>query len=175
MFLQIVWEIGIIDVNHLIHMQQVAIDDYGKDGGPHFTQCMIGICPLATHSYQNLQLQHKILTTATIDLGRCNFIVKSTRILLGSWSLRSLLKTVDFADKTSATQRMQILKTVESRTVRLGGEKSQKNENSERKLKSSNVVFGRVNWSHCNTFVMLISRECDSQCFILFSNVLRTF
>ena len=60
------------------------IDDYGKDGGPHFTQCMIGICPLATHSYQNLQLQHKILTTATIDLGRCNFIVKSTRILLGS-------------------------------------------------------------------------------------------
>ena len=62
----------------------IVIDDYGKDGGPHFTQCMIGICPLATHSYQNLQLQHKILTTATIDLGRCNFIVKSTRILLGS-------------------------------------------------------------------------------------------
>ena len=45
------------------------IDDYGKDGGLHFTECMIGICPLATHSYQNLQLQHKILTTATIDLG----------------------------------------------------------------------------------------------------------
>ena len=64
---------------------------------------MIGICPLATHSYQNLQLQHKILTTATIDLGRRNFIVKSTRILLGTLSLRSLLKTVDFADKPSAT------------------------------------------------------------------------
>ena len=29
------------------------IDDSAKDGGPHFTQCMIGICPLATHSYQN--------------------------------------------------------------------------------------------------------------------------
>ena len=54
------------------------IDDYGKDGGPHFTQCMIGICPLATHSYQNLQLQHKILTRATIDLACRNFIVKST-------------------------------------------------------------------------------------------------
>ena len=59
----------------------MQIDDYGKDGGSQFTQCMIGICPLATHSYQNLQLQHKFLTTATIDLGRRNFIVKSTRIL----------------------------------------------------------------------------------------------
>ena len=58
-----------------------TIDDYGKDGGPHFTQCMIGICPLATHSYQNLQLQHEILTTATIDLGRRNFIVNSTLFL----------------------------------------------------------------------------------------------
>ena len=64
--------------------KRVKIDDYGKDGGPHITQCMIGKCPLATHSYQNLQLQHKILTTATIDLGRRNFIMKSTRILLGT-------------------------------------------------------------------------------------------
>ena len=55
----------------------VAIDDSAKDGGPHFTQCMIGICPLVTHSYQNLQLQHKILTAATIDLGRRDFIVRS--------------------------------------------------------------------------------------------------
>ena len=47
-----------------------GIDDSAKDGGPHFTQCMTGICPLVTHSYQNLQLQHKILTAATIDLGR---------------------------------------------------------------------------------------------------------
>ena len=54
-----------------------SIDDSAKDGGPHFTQCMIGICPLVTHSYQNLQLQHKILTAATIDLGRRDFIVKS--------------------------------------------------------------------------------------------------
>ena len=38
----------------------LLIDDYGKDGGPHFTQCMIGICPLATHSYRNLQLRQKI-------------------------------------------------------------------------------------------------------------------
>ena len=53
-----------------------TIGDSAKDGGPHFTQCMIGICPLVTHSYQNLQLQHKILTAATIDLGRRNFIVK---------------------------------------------------------------------------------------------------
>ena len=53
------------------------IDDSAKDGGPHFTQCMIGICPLVTHSYQNLQLQHKILTAATIDLGHRNFIAKS--------------------------------------------------------------------------------------------------
>ena len=58
-----------------------AIDDYGKDGGPYFTQCMIGICPLATHSYQNLELQHKIETEATIDLGRRNFIMKSTLFL----------------------------------------------------------------------------------------------
>ena len=50
------------------------IDHSAKDGGPHFTQCMIGICPLVTHSYQNLQLQHKILTAATINLGRRNFI-----------------------------------------------------------------------------------------------------
>ena len=52
---------------------KTAIDDSVKDGGPHFTQCMIGICPLATHSYQNLRLLHKILTTATIaaiNLGR---------------------------------------------------------------------------------------------------------
>ena len=54
--------------------------------------------------------------------------------------------TVDFTDKASATQRMQILKAVDSRVVRLvGGEKSQKNENSEGKLRSSKVVFGRVN------------------------------
>ena len=46
-----------------------TIDNYGKDGGPHFTQCMIGICPLATHSYQNLQLQHKIMTTGTKAVG----------------------------------------------------------------------------------------------------------
>ena len=59
----------------------ILIDDSAKDGGPHFTQCMIGICPLVTHSYQNLQLQHKILTEATIDLGRRNFIVKSTLLL----------------------------------------------------------------------------------------------
>ena len=52
---------------------------------------------------------------------------------------------VDFADKTSAAQRMQILKTVDLRVVRFGGEKSQKNENSDRKLKSSNVVFVREN------------------------------
>ena len=49
---------------------RLLIDDSAKDGGPHFTQCMIGICPLLTHSYQNLQLQHKILTAATIDLGQ---------------------------------------------------------------------------------------------------------
>ena len=55
----------------------LTIDDSAKDGGPHFTQCMIGICPLVTHSYQNLQLRHKILTAAAIDLGRRNF-VKST-------------------------------------------------------------------------------------------------
>ena len=55
-----------------------TIDDSAKDGGPHFTQCMIGICPLVTHSYQHLQLQHKILTAATMDLGRRSFIVKST-------------------------------------------------------------------------------------------------
>ena len=30
---------------------QEAIDDSAKDGGSHFTQCMIGICPLATPSY----------------------------------------------------------------------------------------------------------------------------
>ena len=65
-------------------LSAATIDDYGKDGGPHFTQCMIGICPLATHSYQNLQLWHKILTKATIDLGRRNFVVKSTHILLGT-------------------------------------------------------------------------------------------
>ena len=65
---------------HFKSLQSKTINDYGKDGGPHFTQCMIGICPLATHIYQNLQLQHKILTTATIDLGRPNFIAKSTRI-----------------------------------------------------------------------------------------------
>ena len=35
-----------------------SIDDSAKDGGPHFTQSMIGICPLATHSYQKF-------TTAT--------------------------------------------------------------------------------------------------------------
>ena len=51
----------------------MVIDDSAKDGGPHFTQCMIGICPLATHSYQNLRLQHKILTIATINLGRPEF------------------------------------------------------------------------------------------------------
>ena len=64
---------------------------------------------------------------------------------------------------------MQVLKTVESRVGRLGGEKSQKNKNSE----SSNVVFGRVNRSHCNTFVMQISSEKNLQYFILFSNVFR--
>ena len=46
-----------------------TIDDSAKDGGPHFTQCMIGICPLATHSYQNLRLLHKILTTTTMAAG----------------------------------------------------------------------------------------------------------
>ena len=59
-------------------MHCVLIDDSAKDGGRDFTQCMIGICPLVTHSYQNLQLQHKILTAATIDLGCRNFIVTST-------------------------------------------------------------------------------------------------
>ena len=57
---------------------EFVIDDSAKDGGRDFTQCMIGICPLVTHSYQNLQLQHKILTAATIDLGCRNFIVTST-------------------------------------------------------------------------------------------------
>ena len=41
----------------VISCQKFAIDDSAKDGGPHFTQCMIGKCPLVTHSYQNLQLQ----------------------------------------------------------------------------------------------------------------------
>ena len=55
---------------HVEWIQFDSIDDSAKDGGPHFTQCMIGICPLATHSYQNLRLLHKILTTATINVGR---------------------------------------------------------------------------------------------------------
>ena len=37
----------------------LLIDDYGKDGGTHFTQCMIGICPLATHSYQTYNCKIK--------------------------------------------------------------------------------------------------------------------
>ena len=72
----------------------LSIDDYGKDGGPHFTQCMIGICPLATHSYQNLQLRHKILTKATIDLGRRNFVVKSTHIAFAGQCLFTLLDSI---------------------------------------------------------------------------------
>ena len=59
---------------HFINLKR--IDDSGKDGGHHFTQCMIGICPPVTHSYQNLQLQHKILITATIDAGRRDLIEK---------------------------------------------------------------------------------------------------
>ena len=41
-------------IGFLKHAKNVLpIDDSAKDGGPHFTQCMIGICPLATHSYRN--------------------------------------------------------------------------------------------------------------------------
>ena len=57
------------------------IDDSGKDGGPHFTQCMVGINPVATHSYQSLRPQHKIWTTVTMDLGRRNFVVTAVKIL----------------------------------------------------------------------------------------------
>ena len=56
----------------------MSIDDSGKDGGSHFTQCMIGICLVAMHSYQNLRLQLEIWIADMIDLGRRNFIVKST-------------------------------------------------------------------------------------------------
>ena len=38
-----------------VFWRQATIDDSAKDGRSHFTQCMIGICPIAMHSYQNKQ------------------------------------------------------------------------------------------------------------------------
>ena len=49
-----------VDTGIVISFSAETIDDSAKDGGSHFTQCLIGICPLPTHSYQNLRLLHKI-------------------------------------------------------------------------------------------------------------------
>ena len=75
---------------------------------------------------------------------------------------------------------MQILKTVESRVSRLGGEKSQKKENSERKFKELDfeccVLSSELKPLHYLQYVCYaISREKNLQQFILFSNGFRTF
>ena len=73
---------------------------------------------------------------------------------------------------------MQILKKVESRVSRLGGEKSQKKENSERKFNEFEccVLSSELKpLQYLQYFCYAISREKNLQHFILFSNAFRTF
>ena len=94
------------------------------------------------------------------------FIWEYGRILLGIWSLRSLLKTVDFAEKNVSFQknahsengrvgrlrREKCQKNTHSengRVRRLRREKCQKNTHSERK-RVRMLLFVWANWSHCN-------------------------
>ena len=96
---------------------------------------------------------------------------------MGISSLRSLLKTVGFAEKISVTKRMGILKTVELadfaeknakrirslKTVGLADfrEKSQKNGNGMLKNENSNVVVRQSELKplHCNVLLLCQSQE----------------
>ena len=70
---------------------------------------------------------------------------------------------------------MQILKTVESRVSRLGGEKSEKKETSERKFKEFECCVLSSELKPLQYFCDAISREKNLQYFSIFRMLLELF
>ena len=82
-----------------------------------------------------------------------------------------ILKTVDFADFAEKNaKRIRILKTVEFADF------AEKNAKRMRlwKWESSNVVFGQVNWSHCNVFYFCYANPKRKE-FTLFHSIFECF